>query len=167
MMQLNTRHFGIIEIDETRIIDFPDGIPGFEDTKKYALISSEREDNPFQWLQGVDNPDLALALIDPRLFKPDYIVDVPDEEVAVLEITDVERVLVYTVVVVPEQLENITANLKAPILINAENHKGKQVIVDNSDYPIRCYFMSELDQKDTDSKVESNGRNESSGKMED
>lgn len=143
-MQLNTRHFGMIDIDERDIIRFPEGVPGFEDVKSYVLIGSGEEDSPFQWLQGVDNTDLAFVVINPKIFKPDYIVDVDDDKVAVLDIKDTEKVLVYAIVVVPEDISKITANLRAPVLINTENNTGKQVIMDNSSYQVKHYILEEL-----------------------
>jgi len=143
-VQLKTRHFGTIEVDEKDIIDFPEGILGFEYIKRFVILGKNEEGNPFHWLQGVDDPDIALVIIDPRTFKPDYVVEVPDEEVEILEIKDPEKVLVFSVVVVPEDLSKMTANLSAPILINIENSKGKQVVMDNEEYPIKYYFMEEL-----------------------
>jgi len=146
-MQLNTRHFGQMEIEEKGIIEFPEGIPGFENAKKFALLASTEEGSPFQWLQGVDNTELAFVVIDPKVFKPDYSVDVDDDEVEVLKIKDVEKVIVLTIIVVPEDITKMTANLKAPVLINTENNRGKQVILDKGDYELKHYVLQELRQK--------------------
>jgi flagellar assembly factor FliW len=143
-MLLNTRYFGQIEIDPKNIIDFPEGIPGFENVKKFVLLHHEDQDSPFQWLQGVDNPHLAFVVVDPRLCKQDYVVDIEDAEVAILDIRDTGKVLIYSIVVVPEDLSKMTANLKAPVLINTENNKGKQVILNNEDYPIKYYILQQL-----------------------
>ncbi len=146
-MLLNTRHFGQMEIEEKGIIEFPEGIPGFENAKKFALLASTEEGSPFQWLQGVDNTELAFVVIDPKVFKPDYSVDVDDDEVEVLKIKDVEKVIVLTIIVVPEDITKMTANLKAPVLINTENNRGKQVILDKGDYELKHYVLQELRQK--------------------
>jgi flagellar assembly factor FliW len=143
-MRLNTKHFGLIEIDENNIIDFPEGVPGFENVKKFVLLSNVEEDSPFQWLQAVDNTDLAFVVIDPRLLRADYIVDVDDAEVEILDIKDTEKVLIYSIVVVPEDLSKMRANLKAPVLINTENNTGKQIVMEKGNYPIKYYFMEEL-----------------------
>lgn len=143
-MQLNTRHFGLIDIDEKYIIDFPEGVPGFEHVKKFVLLGKIEEDNPFQWLQGVDNTDLAFVVIDPRIIMPDYTVDVDDNEVSIIEINDVDKVQVYSIVVIPEDVSKMTANLKAPVLINLENNKGKQVVLEKSNYKIKHYIIDEL-----------------------
>lgn len=143
-MELTTKHFGAIEVDEKAILHFDEGIPGFETVKKFVLLGQASEDSPFQWLQGVDNTDLAFVVIDPRLVKPDYLVDVDDSEVEILEIKDASKVLVYSIVVIPEDITKMTANLKAPLLINADNNRGKQVVLDKGDYPIKYYILQEL-----------------------
>ena len=144
MIQLETKHFGTIEVDENGIVDFPEGIPGFEDVRQFVLLGSIGEDSPFQWIQSVDRPELALVVIDPKSFMPDYVVDIPDGEVEMLEIKDTAKVAVFSVVVVPEDIMMMTVNLKAPILINIENKRGKQVIMDSSSYPVKYSLMQEL-----------------------
>jgi flagellar assembly factor FliW len=144
VMNLDTKNFGLIEIDDEKILDFPEGIPGFEDVKKFVLLGKLDGGLPFQWLQGVNNTDLAFVVIDPRLIKPDYIVDADDSEVEVLGVRDVNNVLVLSIVVVPEDIAGMTANLKAPVLINTENNKGKQVVNNNYEYPVKYYIIEEL-----------------------
>lgn len=143
-MRVKTKHFGDIEVDEKQIIDFPEGLPGFEDTFKFTLVSSEDKDSPFQWLQGIDNPQLAFVVINPTVFKPDYDIEIRDEEVADLKIKDINKVLVYSIVVVPEEISKMTANLKAPVLINTENMRGKQVILDRGEYKTKHFIIEEL-----------------------
>lgn len=144
IMQLDTKHFGAIEVEESGIINFPEGIPGFEDIKRFVLLGNEEKNSPFQWLQGVDNPTLAFVIIEPKVFKPEYEVDVHHGDVDLLGITDANEVLVYCIVVVPEDTTRISANLKAPILINTVNNKAKQVILENNDYKTKHYILEEL-----------------------
>lgn len=146
-MLIDTRHFGQIEIDEKGIIDFPEGLPGFEYVKKFVLLSNSDEDNVFWWLQSVDKPDLAFVVIEPKYIKEDYEVDVPDEEVEVLNIDEKCDITVLSIVVVPEDITQMTANLKAPIIINNTNKKGKQVVLECKDYSIKHYIMQEHKQR--------------------
>jgi len=146
-MLIDTRHFGQIEIDEKGIIDFPEGLPGFEYVKKFVLLSNSDEDNVFWWLQSVDKPDLAFVVIDPKYIKEDYEVDVPDGEVEVLNIDEKCDITVLSIVVVPEDITQMTANLKAPIIINNTNKKGKQVVLECKDYSIKHYIMQEHKQR--------------------
>lgn len=144
-MRVHTKHFGDLEIDESKIITFPEGLPGFEQVKQFTIID-DKEDSPFKWLQGVDNPQLALVMITPYYFRPDYEVDIADSEVAILEIQDSQDVVVYSIVVIPEDTSRMTANLKAPVLINMKNNRGKQVIMEKGNYSVKHYILEELQQ---------------------
>ena len=142
-MLLKTVHFGEIEINEEDIIFFLEGIPGFEDSKKYVLIGNESNEAVFFWLQSVDIPELCFVVTDPFMVYDGYGVDVEDEDVELLELTDPKKVLTLTIVVIPENINEIRVNLKAPILINMEKKLGKQIIQKNDNLPIRYYLRQE------------------------
>lgn len=143
-MKIETSNFGIIEISEEEVITFPEGLPGFENVRKFVIWGKVEENFPFQWLQSVDKPELAFVIIEPNKLKPDYIVDVADNEIDVLKIEDPQNVSVYSIVVVPEDINKMTANFKAPLLINNCNRMGKQVVMENGQYPIKFYIMDLL-----------------------
>lgn len=143
-MQLETKHFGQIEIDEKGIIDFPDGVPGFEESKKFVLLGSEDPESMFRWLQSVDLPQLAFAVVDPFAIRMDYSIDISDEYVEKLSIGSQEDILVYSIVVVPEDVTKISMNLKAPVIINIKSGKGAQIVLDTDRYSVRHYIMEEL-----------------------
>ncbi|NLW22607.1 MAG: flagellar assembly protein FliW [Tissierellia bacterium] len=142
-MKLNTTNFGEIEIDEENIIDFPEGIPGFEGEKQFIIINNEDEENPFQWLQSVNNPDLAFVIINPFFVFPDYDIEIPETALNKLNIKDEKDVAVYSIVVVPEDLEKMTTNLLGPIVINVNKKLGKQVILDDSRYTTKHYIFQQ------------------------
>ena len=139
-MQLDTAHFGKIEINEEDFIYFPEGIPGFENSKRYALIGNDTGEAIFFWLQSVDMPELCFVVTDPFMVYDGYGVDVDDEDVELLKITDANKVLSLTIVIIPEDINEIRVNLKAPILINMEKKLGKQIIQKNDNLPIRYYL---------------------------
>lgn len=143
-MILETKHFGQIEIKEEDIISFPDGIPGFERLVKYIIIENPDEDVPFKWLQSVDDPDLAFVIINPFVFKQDYEFDMPQNAIEKLHIKSHQDIKIYTIVVVPEDIKNMTANLAAPIVINISNKKGKQVFLEDSRYHKRHLILEEM-----------------------
>ena len=135
-MRISTTRFGDINIAPGKIITMPDGLPGLETFKRYALLSTEETD-PFHWLQSLDAADVSLAVINPYLLFPDYKPMVPEEVFEQLGTESTEDVLVLTVAVIPHEFRNMTTNLLAPILINTRNNVGKQVILENSDYDLR------------------------------
>lgn len=143
-MKLNTRHFGEIEVNEDRIIDFPNGLVAFDDLKKYLLIENEDKRIPFCWLQSLENPDLAFVLINPFLFKKDYSFEFSDENMAELAIRGPEDVAVFSITVIPQDIKKMTANLLAPIIINPRSRKGKQIILQDKHYSTKHFILEEM-----------------------
>ena len=136
-MKINTKNFGQIEIEEKNILNFPNGILAFEDQNKFIIIENKDSDNPFHYLQSLSDKDLAFVIIDPFIFKKDYDINIADSVVENLEINIPEDVKLYTIVTVPKNLKEMTANLSGPIVINTRNNKGAQVVLDNSQYSTR------------------------------
>lgn len=146
-MKLNTKYFGEIEIAEEDIYDFPEGIPGFENEKKFVIVHGEDNNSPFQWLQSAGKTDLAFVTINPFTIIHDYEVEVSDDEVEVLSIEEISDVLVLAIVVVPEDFTKISANLLAPIILNTKNHVAKQVTMNTNKYKVRQYIIDELQKR--------------------
>mgnify|MGYP002727551396 CR=1 FL=1 len=124
-MQINSRLFGEIDIEDDKVIDFKNGIIGFEEYHKYALIfDAEKESSKsIMWLQSMEEPELAFPVADPTHIFSGYNPVVEDELLVVLT--------------VPSDLTKMTANLKAPLVINTDTRKGCQIIVNNEEYQVR------------------------------
>lgn len=146
VMLVKTKHFGEVELDESKILHFENGILGFEDYKLYTILYEEEDGKrpDISWLQSLEEPALALPVISPFIIKPDYNPVIEDELIKHLEELNDNNIVVLVAVTVPADIEKITANLKAPIIINSENRKGAQVIVENTDYEIKHYIYEEL-----------------------
>ncbi len=147
-MLLQTKHFGEIEIDESKIITFTNGLPGFESVKKFSIISEPDKMPVFNWLQSVDKPDLAFVIIDPFIVVKDYQFNLNKETLKELEIENEEDVLSYSIVVVPQDINKMSINLQAPLIINVKNHKGMQLILDTDRYSVRHYILEELQRQE-------------------
>ena len=135
-MTVKTTRFGEIDIADEKIIAFRDGLPGFEELKRFALISTEETD-PFHWFQAMDDPDVALAVINPFQLFPDYSPMIDDSVFDDLGVASDEDILLLTVAVIPQEFRNMTTNLTAPILINTIKNCGRQVILEVGDYEVR------------------------------
>lgn len=143
-MIIKTKHFGEIEVDEKNIINFCDGIPGFDDFKKYIIIQNPEKDVPFNWLQSIDNTDLAFVIINPFVFKNDYEFDMPENTIKRLDIKSHEDINIYSIVTIPEDINKMTANLAAPIIINVLNKLGKQILLQDSEYSRKHLILEEI-----------------------
>lgn len=144
-MKLLSRHFGSIDVDEQKIITFKNALPGFPALKRFIIINDlENPDNLFCWLQCVDDGMVSLVLMDIFKALPNYNPLVNSEELSTIGNFKTEDLLIYAVAVVPQDIANITINLKAPIIINPETQLGKQIIVTNDEYSIRHPIMKEI-----------------------
>jgi flagellar assembly factor FliW len=138
-MNVKTRHFGEVEIDERKVITFDSGLFGFENYKKYILLydSSTDEIPNIQWLQSIDEELLALPVMIPTAIIADYNPEVEDETLASIGEFKDEDISILVTVTVPIDVKNMSINLKAPIVINTETMKGCQVIAENPEYEIK------------------------------
>ena len=136
-MQIKSTRFGEFEVSEELVVQFPEGLPGFEDQKQFAFLpyTVDEDNSPFAYMQSVQDPDLTLLLADPFLFFKHYSLNLNDEDAAQLGLSDSEETAgVYGIVAVPEKIDQMTVNLVAPIVVNWKEQKGMQIILNRSHY---------------------------------
>lgn len=136
-MRLRTRHFDIIEFMEESIIKFPEGLLGFEDLRSYIIIKNDNPEVPFDWLQSIENPDLAFVITDPFLFLGNYEFELGDKDVEELKINTKNDIKIYNIVVVGKDIKESTMNLRGPIIINIQEKIGKQIVLDTDKYSLK------------------------------
>ena len=141
-MKIDTKAFGLIEVDEKQKIVFPEGLFGFEDYNAYVLLDAEHQ--PFYWLQSIDDKEIAFVLINPFLFRPDYEANISNEELEEIGVTSPEKALIFTIVTIPPDGSPMTANLQGPIVINRDNMTGKQAILSDARWRTRHDIIAEL-----------------------
>ncbi len=138
-MKINTKAFGEIEISDDKIIHFEKGIIGFPDLKRFTLLHDEERGTSagIRFLQSIEEPGFALPVMDPLIVKPDYDPAVDDELLKGMgQLTD-ENILVLVTVTVPSDLTKMTVNLQGPIIINVDERKACQLIVESGSYPVK------------------------------
>ncbi|MCI8788456.1 MAG: flagellar assembly protein FliW [Lachnospiraceae bacterium] len=138
-MKIKTKIFGEIEISEEKIVTFQDGIIGFPEMKRFALLHDEERGSGagVRFLQSLDEPGFAMPVMDPLAVKPDYDPEVDDELLASAGRITEENLLVLVTVSIPGDLTQMSVNLQGPIIINIDEHKACQLIVENSNYPVK------------------------------
>lgn len=147
-MKANTRLFGEIDIEEDKIIRMEQGIVGFPDLKNFALIYDldKGTDSPIMWLQSMDEVVFALPVMRATEIVPDYAPMVNDELISWMGELNSENLLLLVTVTTTGRIEDISINLKAPILINSDTNKGGQFIVEN-DYEVKYRIYDLLQAK--------------------
>lgn len=137
-MKLTTRIFGEVEIEDSKIINFPNGIIGFPDLKKFTLMFDEDKGiGAIKWLQSIEEPDFAMPVMDPLIVCPNYNPQVDKEILSDIGDLKDDDLLVLVTVTVPRILEKMTVNLKGPFIINTADMKATQSIIDNDEYPVK------------------------------
>lgn len=142
-MKVLTRDFGEIEADQENIIKFKNGLPGFEELKKFVIIPLS-DDSPFMVVQSLDEVEVAFTVIEPGNFMSDYKFEISDNIEKELEICSIEDVLVLNIITLQEKLKESTVNLSAPLVININKNLGRQVILDDKRYELKYKFFAEL-----------------------
>jgi flagellar assembly factor FliW len=153
LIKVKTSRFGDIEVDEKDVITLPAGLIGFPELKQYVLLDHD-SDSPFKWLQSTDDGAIAFVLINPLLFKPDYVVEVTEAEVSDLKLEAEEDAVISVIITMPSNPQNMTANLKAPLVFNLKNRFGKQIILNNSSYTTRHNIMEEVKKRAEETKTQ-------------
>ena len=142
-MKINTTRFGELEVDKKDIITFTEGLLGFEQLQKFFIVDPG-DQTLILWFQSVDDPATAFPIIEPKIFKPDYIVKLLPAELASLDLDSINDASIYTILTIPKNVTEMSANLKAPIVINNKSKKARQIVLQDSKLEVRCLMYKEL-----------------------
>lgn len=143
MKTVDTMRFGTIEVEEEKIVQFAQGIPAFEDEHAFVVIPYD-EESPYFFLQSLQTPDLAFLMTVPYLFFKDYEFEIDDETQEKLALKNPDDVLVYVLLTIPHgSIKDMTANLMAPVIINAKTMQAKQLVLEKSKYTTKHRLFNE------------------------
>ena len=129
MIKLKTSRFGELEVEEDKIVDFPDGLIGLPDKKKFILI--DHKDTPLKWLQAIDDPDIAFIVVPPDEISDGYNVEIDKKVKNYLQLDNNDDLAALVTLRVDG--DDVIANFQGPLLINACSRKGVQVVLENSE----------------------------------
>ena len=136
-MRINTKFLGEVEINESEILTFNQGLPGFPEYRQFILLSLDA-DLPLALLQSTEEATIGFVIAFPFAFKQDYAFDLSEEDKEDLHIEKEEEVLTYSIVTLQETFADSTINLLAPVIINTNKKLGKQIVLqDSKAYPLR------------------------------
>lgn len=132
-MKAKTKLFGEIEIDESKIITFINGMVGFPDMKKFTILYDNEKEGKgnIMWFQSLDEPSFAMPVMQPNVIMPDYNPIVNDELISPLGEFTEDNLYVLVTVTVPSDITKMTANMKGPIIINTDTLLASQIVVEN------------------------------------
>ena len=143
MRKVNTSRFGEIEVNENNVVKFENGIPAFEGENEFVILPYDQE-SPYYFMQSLKSPELAFLLTNPFLFFPDYTFEIDDETIKELGIKNQENVEYFSMITIPNgSIRYMTANLLAPVVINGDNMRAKQVVLEKSNYTTKHRLFPE------------------------
>ena len=128
-MNIESPRFGTLRIEASKIIDFPQGLSGFESNKRFTLFHPENQEPKYFILQSVDDPELAFQIVDPAHFGFNYEIALNDAETGLLKLSDPHDAVVAMIVwrdSADGDSVPLRANLKAPLIINTRERRGLQ-----------------------------------------
>ena len=136
-MNIETKYLGTVKVEKKDILQFSNGIPGFQQEKQFVLLGLPG--NPlFQILQSIQTADLAFIVADPYHFYPEYSFELDDSTVEALQIQSREDVVVLSIITLKEPFMDSTINLKAPFIINPTITSGRQYILNTDHYSMKA-----------------------------
>lgn len=144
-MKVNTSRFGMVDVADTDIVEFTDGVLGFENLKRFFIVDPADE-TLILWLQSADAAEVAFPILEPKIFKADYKVRLSANELRSLKITSAasKDTLVYCILTIPDDVTAMTANLKAPVVINTSSQVARQVVLQENEYSVKFNMYRDL-----------------------
>ncbi len=142
-MKVKTTRFGELEVNANDIITFTEGLLGFENLKKYFVVDPG-DSTLILWLQSTEDEKIAFPIIEPKIFKPDYIAKLLPADLNGLELESLQSAKLYSILTIPGNVTEMSANLKAPVVINSAKKVGKQIVLQDSKLTVKHEMYKEL-----------------------
>ncbi len=145
-MIISTSRFGQVEIQKEDTITFAEGLLGFEFLKSYVLLDDPTDDI-FAWLQSCEAPEVAFPVLEPEIFSDSYKISLAKTDMEALKVTEAKQTRSFCIITIPEDPTAMTANLKAPIVINLAQKTARQCVLQDNHLAIREPIFAKLQQR--------------------
>lgn len=145
-MKIQTSRFGNITVGEDDVLQFPEGLLGFSDLDRFVLLD-DPSDEIFAWLQSCDEPSIAFPILEPELFVENFKLGLNKSDLKLLNNETGEGLRPFCIITIPEDPTMMTANLKAPIVINVAQKLGRQCVLQDNKLEIREPIFTRLQQR--------------------
>ncbi|MFP5492093.1 MAG: flagellar assembly protein FliW [Bacteriovoracia bacterium] len=142
-MKVKTTRFGELELNPSDIITFHDGLLGFDQLTKYFVVDPG-DSTLILWLQSIEDEKVAFPIIEPKIFKPDYIAKLLPADLNGLDLETLSNAKLYSILTIPANVVEMSANLKAPVVINSAKKVAKQIVLADSKLTVKHEMYKEL-----------------------
>lgn len=142
-MKVSTTRFGELQVNKDDVISFPEGLLGFESLKRFFVVDPG-DSTLILWLQSVEDGKIAFPIIEPKIFKPDYIAKLLPADMNSVELESLSNAKIYSILTIPANITDMSANLKAPVVINNEKKIAKQIVLQDSKLSVKHEMYKDL-----------------------
>lgn len=145
-MIIHTSRFGPVSIASDDVIHFPEGLLGFNELRRFVLLD-DPSDEIFAWLQSCEEPGIAFPLLEPELFANTYTVQLAKHDMESISLQPNDGVRTFSIITIPQDPTQMTANLKAPVVINVAKRLARQCVLQDNSLAIREPIFTRLQQR--------------------
>lgn len=145
-MKIHTSRFGVVAITNEDLIEFPEGLLGFAQLRKFVLLDDPNDDI-FAWLQSCEEPGIAFPVLEPELFASSYHVQLTKHDMEALKLQSPEGSRSFVIVTIPKDPTQMTANMKAPVVIHVSRRIARQCVLQDNQLAIREPIFAKLQQR--------------------
>jgi len=142
-VKVNTTRFGELQVNKEDVINFQEGLLGFENLKKFFVVDPG-DSTLILWLQSIDDEKIAFPIIEPKIFKPDYVAKLLPADMNSVELDSLTQAKIYSILTIPSDITTMSANLKAPVVINNAKKIAKQIVLQDSKLNVKHEMYKEL-----------------------
>ncbi len=145
-MTIQTTRFGDVAVTQDDVLEFAEGLLGFGHLRRFVLLDDPNDDI-FAWLQSCEDSEIAFPVLEPEMFSPHYTVDLSKSDFESLGFASMDEARFFTIITIPVDPTQMTANLKAPIVVNPKKKIARQCVLQDSSLAIREPIFSKLQQR--------------------
>ncbi len=142
-MKVNTTRFGELQVNKEDIINFSEGLLGFEKLNQFFIVDPG-DATLILWLQSIESPETAFPIIEPKIFKPDYVAKLLPADMNSVKLENISDAKIYSILTIPSEITSMSANLKAPIVINNNKKIAKQIVLQDNKLSVKYEMYKEL-----------------------
>ncbi len=142
-MKVNTTRFGELTVNNEDIINFSEGLLGFENLTQFFIVDPG-DSTLILWLQSTEDNSVAFPIIEPKIFKPDYIAKLLPADMAAVQLDTMSDAKIYSIITIPSDITTMSANLKAPIVINNAKKVARQIVLQDNKLSVKYEMYKEL-----------------------
>lgn len=142
-MKVNTTRFGELQVNKEDVINFSEGLLGFENLKQFFVVDPG-DSTLILWLQSIEDESIAFPIIEPKIFKPDYVAKLLPADMNSVKLESVNEAKIYSILTIPSDITQMSANLKAPIVINNTQNIARQIVLQDNKLSVKYEMYKEL-----------------------